>query len=537
MNALVPSFVFDPFLSIDNPISLAKPPKFMAYKSAEEKLGYQKSIPSRIRPYLMGYIASIQPEIETRVEEESPEEYLLNLKLSWQRHNEVNEAIDMFLFHQEISLFKDWSLEEWRLAKDLLRGAVETDHVKNIYSGGLKRKIEYEARKLEKKLNLTQEEKGLLLTPSLGTFMEVYFIEHGKYWLSMIEKDVNKQGRLKLKHKLISSYHCDDEELLKLRMATLNFSKYDPEELNKVIINLENKMGESRIKKLYFILDRNRAIRIIDQLLVYDNLHEYVWIYNFKGFPDVFLREEIVRRLKLANKISPEIDALQISPHQLLNLVDSHIKHRGHRYLIRLHPYFQNDGTCGTCCVMSVLAKKGIPLNIETEYTIWGRVGKPYNFPGGMAKVLMENSFAVHYYQYPAEPFTPNHEDVLSGDSFLAQKIEEYVSMHHEAVAIGMNVSISDWNSQKVREELEIGNPCIVGIQLTPKVLHWVTVRGYRGGRFEVVDPLRMYNHFHVPELDSLIETSMGKRMLVVEKLPRDFFTIFNNALARVGIA
>jgi hypothetical protein len=212
-----------------------------------------------------------------------------------------------------------------------------------------------------------------------------------------------------------------------------------------------------------------------------------------------------------------------MDPHYLISQVDNYIQHRKYSYLIRMRPYLQNYGTCGTCCVLPILEKIGKTPTIQLEREIWDRVGKPYNFPGGMAKILIENNFKPVYYQYPAEPFTLNHEDILSQNPFLYKKIQEYINLHQEAVSMGMDVVIQDWGYEDIHIQLEHGNVCILGIHIpSSDVLHWIIVRGYRGNRLEVIDPLKQIRSIYEYEMEGLINTSMGKRLLVIKKFPEE---------------
>lgn len=527
MDLTLPSFVFEPFEPVHRIREAPRANHLLSYLKGEEKYRYQQQIPKRIRPYLLNHIASLKEEVDRCVDNEVLSAYLFNLDSAWRGHNRINGLIDWFLFVEHLAPFKDWSLQEWQTARDLLVAAIEVDHRKNVYSGGIKRKVEKEAQNLRSTLSLSENEASLLLTPASGTFFSRYFLEHAEYHLV---KTWNKAEVAERRHKLAEKYHCGDEKLLEIRIKDINLEGCDERELKRTIETFRVRLRQLFVEKIYFMIGRE-AVKQIDRLLEFDNLLEYLWVYNFKGFPDVLLRDEICRRLKLAHRLPESADSLSIKPAELLSLVDDYIEHRRFRYLIRMRPYLQNYTTCGACCVISFLEKKGLTPTLNLESQIWERVGKPFNFPGGMAKILIENGFNVVYYQYPAEQFTPGHEDVVGRDPFIYEKIKEYVVLHKEAVAAGMDVVITDWGYQEVRKQLESGNPCILGIQLSSTILHWVIVRGYRGNRLETIDPLGRIKSISEGEMDRLIQTSMGKRLLVVEKFPPEFLGYLKNQI------
>ena len=69
---------------------LKKAPRPLAYKTAAEKLTYQKSIRTRIRPYLAKYVATIKHEIDMCVNSSSLADFAAGLADSWHKHNAVN---------------------------------------------------------------------------------------------------------------------------------------------------------------------------------------------------------------------------------------------------------------------------------------------------------------------------------------------------------------------------------------------------------------------------------------------------------------
>ena len=84
---------------------------------------------------------------------------------------------------------------------------------------------------------------------------------------------------------------------------------------------------------------------------------------------------------------------------------------------------------------------------------------------------------------------------------------------------------------------MECGNPCIIGIQIPlSNILHWVIARGYRRNKIEIIDPLGQMKAIHDYEMENLIKTSMGKRLLVIEKFPEEFLETLRNELVMAQV-
>lgn len=284
MDSHIPASFFEPFVPKNYVKTLDTPPRPLAYKSAAEKFTCQDMIRRRVRPYLAKYISSIQPEIHRRIYDTDLSEYATELASAWRRHNEINDVVDLFLYHQWITPLKDWSLEEWKIARKLFVAVIDVDHTKNIYSGGLKEKIELEAGRIRGHLRIEDDQLILLLNPASGTF-----------------------------------------------------------------------------------------------------------------------------------------------------------------------------------------------------YTLYRK---------------------------------------------------EYIALHFEAVAAGMQVTIRNWGYQDIIEQLRRGNPSIIGIKLN-NILHWIIARGYRGKRLNIIDPLNEIRTIHRDNLEQLVTTSMGKRLIVIEKFPDNFFDEIQGQLSK----
>ena len=114
-------------------------PKYWSpYKTAEEKIDYQKRLPTEIQPFIRGYFRKHKDELSS-YQNESVAEYLNHTMEAWDQHIQVNRQIDCFLSYEKNNIFGDWSPKEWGLARRLLVAGMETDHIKAMYSGGIKK--------------------------------------------------------------------------------------------------------------------------------------------------------------------------------------------------------------------------------------------------------------------------------------------------------------------------------------------------------------------------------------------------------------
>lgn len=184
---------------------------------------------------------------------------------------------------------------------------------------------------------------------------------------------------------------------------------------------------------------------------------------------------------------------------------------------------------------MSILNRKGVPLTEENELAIWEMVGKPYNFPGGLALVLLRHGFHVAYFQDFPELLSATNPEFEAMDKRLLSAANTYVELHQAAVMAGLEFKVTDWNFQTVRREITRGNICIIYLHVTNTVTHVVLAHGVKGSRLEIMDPLRSIRYLSEDEFDARIVNPMGKRLLVVKKLPDDLFDVLNDKLALLG--
>lgn len=516
--------IFRKIENVAQPREYLEPAFLLSYKSAQERMQLATSFrTAEIRPYLHRYFESIQGEITHAIETEHAATYLEHLHSAWRDVAEVNKRIDTLIANKDQDAFPEWSLAQLKLSRGLLEKALEAEHTKNIYSGGLKRKIEAGMESATLRYGLTSEEVQLIGTVAGGTFHERYNADHMRYFLS--DKDSEKE---ELRLALLRMYHGNDPRLLDERMASFSFETRDSAGIAEQLESISGLIKERTTKKNYLMLGR-QELKTLEALLRFDNWDEYLYIYRFSAFPEAILRSTLMKHAQKEELISEDTHFLQLNHAEFLALVDRMIEKRRDSYDIDLEMYRQTDNTCGSACVMSILERVGVPMSREAEIEMWDRVGKPYNFPGGMAKELMGHGFRVDYHQYPDRAFSPSQKPELEAAS-LIPKAEEYVRLHEEAVTLGMNVEIADWDLDTIIAEMQKGRACIVGTNIggSSELLHWEIAQGYRaqGNSYEIriLDPLGNRRWVGRSELESKAVTSMGKRMLSVYKIPAELY-------------
>lgn len=508
-------------------------PKYWSpYKTPEEKIAYQQRLPTEIQPFVRDYFQRHRDELLSH-QPESTGQYLDNTTNAWDKHLAVNRQIDCFLSYEYRNIFGDWSPEEWKLAKRLLIAGMETDHVKVMYSGGIKRKLDSEAEKLTRRYESVDPEFSSLLTvSSFQNFYLSWEFKHRKYLLLTLKGNDGDA----LKAELLERYHSGDEGVFKLRLNEIKEKNKGktPEQLEEEIREIESKCKEGAIKKAYSLIGRP-DFREFENLLKFDNTTEYEYTYSLKGLPDLFLREEILRRLVEKNKIDQNRSVFSLTLNEFTVAIDEVIADEESHFTIRLRHYSQNYDTCGTACIMSILNRKGLQLDEEVELRIWEMVGKPYNFPGGLAEVLLRNKFKVTYVQNKSEILDPENPEFSVMSDHLLSAAKNYVDLFEQALERGLRFQVEDWNFERIQSEIKQGNPCIIYLHVTDTMTHVVLAHGIKGNRLIIMDPLRNIKYLSREELNKSIVNPMGKRLLVVNKLPTDFFTTLDKGLSAIG--
>lgn len=522
--------LFLSFQEVSGNFTAVPPLKWSPYKTGKEKLEYQTRLPIEIQPFIREYFIKHSEEMNGLLITETTESYLSHLKQAWFDHMQANRAIDIFLAYEINNPLAEWSPIEWRTARRLLVASMTTDHKKAMYSGGVKKKLDFETKKLIARYGHTDSNFEIkLLTPSFITFYEQRDYDHKRYMLSIME---GKPDVL-LKDDLLQRYHGGDDEILELRMSELS-KVSDIETLRKEIDDLSEGFQQRSSVKQYLMMER-ADVRAFEQLLEFDNTTEYEYTYSLKGLPDLFLREEILRRLKKLGKLPVETSVFALDQSAFLEPIDVVISDFDRHFEMILKRYRQHFDTCGTACVMSILEKKGLSLDEETELRIWEAVGKPYNFPGGLSLVLQRAGYHTSILQDDPRLLREENPEFLNMNTELVEAAQQYVALHKSAVNSGASFEIMDWGYDRIRSEVMRGNVCLIYLYVDEIVSHVVLVHGFRNDRLLIMDPLGSIKTLTADQLNQKITTPMGKRAVIVKKLPDNFFDLIDTTISSAG--
>lgn len=274
-------------LAVDHHLSRNRLPR-QTYKTSKEKVAYEEQIDTRIRPYLFIHSQDLSQEMHS-ASQLGPIEYLEELERAWKEHIQVCIDISDFLSQRHESRYPAWCLSEWEDVKSLLIEAFKTDKDKNTFSVGIKDKIEKTVTELKDKYSWDEHEMETCITPSTPSFHTQYNLDHMK--LAMITKETEYDSEEEI---LAEKYHHGDVDLLKLRLEKMGFGKMSETMLRTLIDNVELKIEQQSLAKIEFLKKYPEA-QAIDDLLVFDNLQEYVYVYSQAAYPDLHLREEVLK--------------------------------------------------------------------------------------------------------------------------------------------------------------------------------------------------------------------------------------------------
>lgn len=504
-------------LAADHSLLRNQPPK-QPYKTAKEKIAYEEQVDTRIRPYLFIHSQDLSQEMRS-ASQLGPIEYLEELERAWKEHIQVCVDISDFLSQRHESRYPAWCLSEWKDVRSLLIEAFKTDKDKNIFSVGIKDKIEKTVSELKDKYSWDENETATCITPSTPSFHTQYNLDHMK--LAMITKETEYDSEEEI---LAEKYHHGDVELLKLRLEKMGFEKMSEPMLRSLVDDVELKIEQQSLAKIEFIKKYPEA-KAIDDLLIFDNLQEYIYVYSQAAYPDLHLREEVLNQLASLGFEIDNKEVLAYSIEDLLEKIDKAIAQIEQNYSMPVKTYNQTVTSCGVSCVMG-FAHEDLTHTRDTELSLWRRSGAPYNFPGGIALILEALEYETAYVVNQAQHFKPGQHPIedLDTDPNMADNVDTYIRLHDSAVENGMKVSISDTKFDDIVDGLKNGLASILGIHMpeTPYILHWLLVHGYNstdeGIILEISDSLGAFDSLSEKEFEQLVDTYMGKRVIYINK-------------------
>lgn len=182
--------------------------------------------------------------------------------------------------------------------------------------------------------------------------------------------------------------------------------------------------------------------------------------------------------------------------------------------------------TCGPACILMLL-----DLYQKIEYPTQKQEIKLYSlyrsqvFQGvngaAIANCLSQNGLSVHLL-HSSWQLMDNREGYFSGELF-AQLLAEYRAETEKCLDRIRVSTGADITCTTLRQELDAGRQIVLetiipgdadGIH--DRVLHWIIVYGYEEDRFRVCDPLSSKILLTEAELETFMDTPIGKICIIV---------------------
>lgn len=184
--------------------------------------------------------------------------------------------------------------------------------------------------------------------------------------------------------------------------------------------------------------------------------------------------------------------------------------------------------TCGPACVLMLLDLYGrieypTPKQEMKLYSLYrSKAFKGVN-GAAIANCLAQNGLNV-YLVHSSSKMMENHGDYFSEELYTAL-LAEYRA---EAAGLGSRVRLStgaEVACDTLRRELDAGRLIILETLIPgdadgihDRALHWILVYGYEGELFRVCDPLSSKIRLTAEELESYMDTPIGKIYIAVEE-------------------
>lgn len=502
------------FESNDLDFKKEEPVDILSYLDWEQKMNLQDMIKNRVRPFLISYSKKISKEIDT-ILNEPIERYYNNLLDSWNQHIRVNQEADNFIYFNSLNSNNSWWLEVWEYVRKILILLYDTDHKKTLYSSWIKTKASSKFDELNINWDYTKD-RDIILKGNQMSFHSIYYLEHLDYYLS---PDLNK---LKF---LVKKYHCSDEKLFELRLKLFWFDKQNKLNLEKIYSSLFDNNSNYSNDRFDYLSKLPSDFKIIWDLIWFDNYTEYLYIYSFKWFPDIFFRELVLKKLKELWFFLDVEEVLSLDKEDFLIVIDNVISQCRENFKLPIEPYLQSNWyTCWTACVLMALKfYKWVNVDKNLEFDIWSKVWKPRNFTGWMSLILNEYWLNSKYIRNNDQLFSDNYRGLinLNNNLELKNQMELYIELFKKAKNNWMWFEVTDWNSKKVIDELQKWNISIVWFweKYFSEVLHWVLAIWYTKDSIIIIDPLVWEKEILFQDFDNYIETSMWKRLLSINSL------------------
>jgi hypothetical protein len=321
-------------------------------------------------------------------------------------------------------------------------------------------------------------------------------------------------------------YHHGDKGLMDLRLSHSPYSGLGSTALGDCILDSCEATETHERRKRQFLATYPEA-KVIDKLLLFDNWQEYVYVYTQAAYPDLHLREEVVKQCAELGLIDQDHDALSFKKEEILGLIDRAFSMVEANYCIPVDNYTQTVTSCGVSCIMTLAGRNGLPQDQDTEIALWQRAGAPYNFPGGMGSIARDLGLKVVYVLDRDQHFIEGEYpiDDISHNPRTARIVGQYIELYNDATRKGMNTVHAKCNFEDIVEGLRCGWFGIIGTHMPndPHTLHWILAHGYHMSasgetHLKIADPLGRFNTMTKQQMEQLADTYMGRRIMFVHK-------------------
>lgn len=363
---------------------------------------------------------------------------------------------------------------------------------------------------------MSEEERGLLLTPPRATFFAEYAQDHIRYILYSREDPAKAK---QLKEKLLKKYHADDEIIFSGRIEKFrNYSEQSDEQLIQIIGQLDIN-HDYKIRHFYSTLERPQ-LKAVRDTLIYDNYEEYMILMGLIGISGHVLRKRVLQYLN-DSKILPNDGSIYEFPDQQivdgLSRLEEYRKEVLHK---NVKPYIQTGLTCGAASLLMAFDYYGIlEANRDNENLINSRSNSSFidgNHFAGLAMQASERGLeALLIHSYP-EMFMNNG---IMPDSLFQSLMTEYNDYLRVAVASGTKVKNGQEVSMRsIRELMEQDYLVIIAGQKR-QYLHALLGVGYNQDGIIVRDPLdgRTYVK-NKTELEKFMNSLIGNWVLAIRR-------------------
>lgn len=462
------------------------------------------------------YFAEENPNIARhvlRASRKDPETFYRELVERWDWHNEYFErllepALEYMVEDRHIAL----SPRQIEWLKVAYRVSSRVDQATLINTAAIKKHLDFWMQ-TEYIGDLTQDERRMLGTPPVDSFMAEYEKEHLAYIIACRENAKNIGTLRKL---LIERYHAGDEKIFLGRME--QFKKYEKTSIK----DLQERMSvlttkrEYEINHFYLTLERPR-LRALRDTIAFDNREEYYLLRSLIGVSGFVLRKRVLQYLDESKILPNKGNIYEFSDETILEALEKLKGYRENLMRKKVEGFAQSADTCASAAYMMAMhALLGTPLSTEEEHRLHEQAQSrmiPGAFFSALAVEGVKNGAAVTLLHSEEEMFKRGNFDPAT----FSKLLDEYKM--HARVAERQGALIKsgiEFSEEKVKDFLR-NNQLLVIAGTMGGFLHAIVAIGYSPEGIIVRDPLNPVPQvWRTGRLDRYMKTAIGQWMMVI---------------------